>query len=214
MPLSMTEEFQALQNPSAIGLAVTVQSVTMMSIGFGSWALMYFYSPSTSLRVQYPKLNSLYQKGERVIERMVTRFPPSIRNNKNIDLKRLVTSGTEAWVIRKFFLPITYPGSIALGIFVARRYSQWRWPEKYNRNNGEYDNQYRNEYGHGYGNDYRNDYNNNYNNNYHSNERRDDERNDTLFGWNKIERQQTQHYDFDDNQNQYNRHRNNDNHYR
>ena len=120
-----------LANPESVGIVVTIQGLTVFSVVMSTWTLMYFYSPSTSLRLRYPRLNTMYLKTESFIQHRINKLPYFLQNHPNINWNRIVTSGAEAWALRQFLLPIYYPGGFALGVYGANKYSHWRWPDKY-----------------------------------------------------------------------------------
>ena len=43
-------------------------------------------------------------------------------------MERFLTAGAEAWLLRRFLMPFYYPGSFAVGLWMAKKYAYWRWP--------------------------------------------------------------------------------------
>ena len=157
----MKEELSKLVRPECMGIAMMAQTATILSVTAATWTLMYFYSPSTSLRVRFPSLNTAYMRVESFIQGQVDRLPYSLRKSKKIDWNRVVTSGAEAWILRKPLIPFTYSGSIAVGAYAGTKFYDWRYGPIQQHNYDNHDNH------------------DNINN---------DGSNDTILGWNKIER--------------------------
>mmetsp|Transcript_25096 Transcript_25096/g.40735 ORF Transcript_25096/g.40735 Transcript_25096/m.40735 type:complete len:174 (+) Transcript_25096:55-576(+) len=117
-----TDELSKLVHPSCLAVATCGQTVFILGVTATTWTLMYLYSPSKSLRVRFPSLNNTYMRVECFIQRRVDELPYAIRRSNKLDWNRVVTSGAEAWLLRKPFLPLTIPGSVAFGVFCGSRY--------------------------------------------------------------------------------------------
>ena len=130
----MQDELSKLVHPASMGIALLAQTATILSVTAGTWTLMYFYSPSKSLRVRFPKMNNVYLRVESFIQRQVYALPPKIRNSNVVDWNRFVTSGAEAWVLRRPLVPFTYAASMGVGVFVGTKFHDWRFGSKDNMN--------------------------------------------------------------------------------
>ena len=132
--MTVKNELSKLVKPECLGIAMIAQTGFILSVTATTWTLMYFYSPSRSLRMRFPALNNTYMTVERFIQNRVDRLPHSLRSSNKIDWNRVVTSGAEAWIIRKPLIPFTYSGSIAFGVFCGSRFYIWRYGETDNYN--------------------------------------------------------------------------------
>ena len=121
------DELKKLSNPTALSIALGVQTLTTVSFSLTTWFLMYKLSPSGTLRQRYQIINKYYDKAESIIQRKVDKFPEHLKKSKIIDWNRLVTSGAEAWILRKPILPITYPMFVASGVYAGTSYYNWRF---------------------------------------------------------------------------------------
>ena len=166
--MGVKEELGKLVHPSCLGIAMVAQTAAILSVTAATWTLMYFYSPSKSLRVRFPGLNNAYMRVEYFIQRQVDGLPYRLRNSKVIDWNRVVTSGAEAWILRKPLIPFTYAYSIAVGVFVGTRFYDWRFGAMKEDNTS---------------NDHENWNMGNIDDNMGN-----DKDNEMMFGWNKIER--------------------------
>ena len=165
--MTVKDDLLKAVHPTCLPIAMISQTGFILSVTATTWTLMYFYSPSKSLRLRFPALNNTYIRVEHFIQKRVDSLPYSLRSSNKIDWNRVVTSGAEAWIIRKPLIPFTYSGSVAFGIFCGTRF--------YNLLYGE---QPQHQHHHVNNNDI--DINNNNNNNIHDNK-------EMVFGWNKIE---------------------------
>lgn len=126
--MGVKDELSKLVHPSCLGVAFAGQSVAILSVTAATWTLMYLYSPSKSLRMRFPSLNNAYMRVEFFIQnRIVDPLPASMRNSKVIDWNRFVTSGAEAWILRKPLIPFTYAGSVAFGVFCGTKFYDWKY---------------------------------------------------------------------------------------
>merc|ERR1719216_840571 len=80
--------------------------------------------------MKFPASNNAYMRVEFFIQnKIVDPLPPSMRNSKAIDWNRFVTSGAEAWILRKPLIPFTYAGSVAFGVFCGTKFYDWKYAE-------------------------------------------------------------------------------------
>ena len=117
-------------DPSSLGVALIAQTGAILSVTFGTWTLMYLFSPSRSLRVRFPSLNNAYMNVEYFIQRRIDSLPSRIRHSNVLDWNRVVVSGAEAWIIRKPLIPLTYPFSVAVGVYAGSKFYDWKHPNK------------------------------------------------------------------------------------
>ena len=132
--MGVKEELSKLVDPSALGVAFVAQTGAILSVTFGTWTLMYLYSPSRSLRLRFPSLNNAYMNVEFFIQRRIDSLPLRIRNSNILDWNRVVVSGAEAWIIRKPLIPFTYPFSVAVGVYAGTKFYDWRHGSKISQN--------------------------------------------------------------------------------
>eukprot|EP01083_Nonionella_stella_P307064 1077817_1 len=124
--MGVKDELSKLVHPDVLMLSIFAQTMAVLSVTATTWTLMYFYSPSKSLRIRFPSLNNAYMRVEYFIQNRVDALPYSVRNSKKVDWNRVVTSGAEAWIIRKPLIPFTYAGSLAFGVLCGTKYYDWR----------------------------------------------------------------------------------------
>ena len=128
--MAVGDELSKLVHPAALGVAFAAQFGAILSVTFGTWTLMYLYSPSKSLRMRFPFLNNAYANVEYIIQRRIDALPSVIRNSNVLDWNRVVVSGAEAWILRKPLIPFTYPFSVAVGAYAGIKYYNWMYPSQ------------------------------------------------------------------------------------